>query len=137
MAEKQFIDVLGGEELAKGAKSYTDAKVGEVKASLEGYQPKGDYLEDGALDGYAKEEYVDKKVSDLVNSAPETLDTLKELADALGNDANFAATVATNLGKKLDTETYEEDKATFALKSELHEEPTAVPVETIKGWFAS
>lgn len=37
--------------------------------------------------------YADKKVSDLVGGAPEALDTLKELADALGNDANMAATV--------------------------------------------
>ncbi|RRS09133.1 hypothetical protein EAG18_08410 [Pseudoalteromonas sp. J010] len=41
--------------------------------------------------------YVDSKVSDLINSAPEALDTLKELADALGNDADFAATVTTAL----------------------------------------
>lgn len=42
--------------------------------------------------------YTDQKVSDLVNSAPEVLDTLKELADALGGDANFAATVAGQIG---------------------------------------
>ena len=40
--------------------------------------------------------YTDTKVSDLVASAPATLDTLKELSDALGNDANFATTI-TNL----------------------------------------
>lgn len=51
---------------------------------------------------YAKKEYVDTKVSDLVNSAPETLDTLKELSDALGGDANFATTVATQIGNKQD-----------------------------------
>jgi hypothetical protein len=37
--------------------------------------------------------YADQAVADLVDSAPETLDTLKELADALGNDENFATTV--------------------------------------------
>ena len=46
--------------------------------------------------------YVASKLAELVNSAPETLDTLKELADALGNDASFANTVTTELGKKLD-----------------------------------
>lgn len=37
----------------------------------------------------------------LVNGAGTTLDTLKELADALGNDANFAATIATQMGKRV------------------------------------
>ena len=69
--------------------------------------------------GYQTEAQVSAKVSALVNSAPETLDTLKELADALGNDPNFATTISTELGKKLDTSTYNADKATFALKSEL------------------
>lgn len=36
----------------------------------------------------------------IVNSAPTTLDTLNELAAALGNDANFATTVATQIGQK-------------------------------------
>lgn len=46
--------------------------------------------------------YVDDKVAGIVNSAPETLDTLQELATALGNDPNFATTVATQIGKKVD-----------------------------------
>lgn len=46
--------------------------------------------------------YVDTKVAGIVNSAPETLDTLQELATALGNDPNFATTVATQIGKKVD-----------------------------------
>jgi len=39
-----------------------------------------------------------KAVADLVGAAPSTLDTLKELADALGSDPNFAATVASQIG---------------------------------------
>ena len=42
--------------------------------------------------------YADTKIADLVNSAPAVLDTLKELADALDNDANFAATVSGQIG---------------------------------------
>jgi hypothetical protein len=45
--------------------------------------------------------YVDTEVAALVNSAPTTLNTLDELAQALGDDANFATTVTTNLGQKL------------------------------------
>lgn len=40
-------------------------------------------------------------VANLVNSSPLTLDTLKELADALGDDPNFATTMATSLGGKV------------------------------------
>ena len=50
----------------------------------------------------AAKDYTDSKVAGLVDSAPETLDTLNELAAALGDDPNFAATMATNLGNKAD-----------------------------------
>lgn len=51
---------------------------------------------------YQSKAQVDQAISDLVNSAPETLDTLNELAAALGNDPNFAATVANQIGLKAD-----------------------------------
>ena len=43
--------------------------------------------------------YTDQKVASLVGGAPEALDTLKELADALGNDANVAANVTKKIGE--------------------------------------
>lgn len=43
---------------------------------------------------------IQSAISDLVNSAPTTLDTLNELATALGNDPNFATTVAGQIGAK-------------------------------------
>jgi len=46
--------------------------------------------------------FVDRQVSDLVNSAPGTLDTLDELAAALNDDANLATTITTTLGLKQD-----------------------------------
>jgi hypothetical protein len=52
--------------------------------------------------GLATETYVDTAISNLVNSAPATLDTLNELAAALGDDPNFATTVAGQIGD-LDT----------------------------------
>lgn len=48
----------------------------------------------------AAKRYTDTQIAALVDSAPETLNTLNELAAALGDDANFAATVTTELGKK-------------------------------------
>ena len=46
--------------------------------------------------------YTDTKVAALVNGAPEALNTLQELADALGENTNFATDMATALGNKLD-----------------------------------
>jgi hypothetical protein len=57
------------------------------------------------LTGYATETYVNTAVSNLVDSAPETLNTLNELAAALGDDANYATTISTALGNKLDSST--------------------------------
>lgn len=56
-----------------------------------------------STEGLATETYVQNKIAEVVNSAPGTLDTLNELAQALGNDPNFATTMATELGKKANT----------------------------------
>ena len=53
--------------------------------------------------GLATEEYVDSAVSNLVNAAPGTLDTLNELAAAIGDDPNYAATVSGLIGAKANT----------------------------------
>ena len=53
----------------------------------------------------ATEEYVDQKVAGIVDSSPEALNTLNELAAALGDDPNFATTVANDIGKKVDKTT--------------------------------
>ena len=55
-----------------------------------------------SIDGLATETYVNNKVAGIVDSAPATLDTLNELAAALGDDPNFATTVATQIGNKVD-----------------------------------
>lgn len=53
----------------------------------------------GRINAAAPED-ISTAISDLVNGSGPALDTLKELADALGGDANFAATVATSLALK-------------------------------------
>jgi hypothetical protein len=50
--------------------------------------------------GYASEAYVDLAITNLIDSAPATLDTLNELAAALNDDANFASTIASELALK-------------------------------------
>ena len=54
-----------------------------------------------SITGLASESYVDTAISNLVDSAPDTLDTLNELAAALGDDVNFSTTVATSIGTKV------------------------------------
>ena len=53
-----------------------------------------------AISGYATTTYVDNKISNVVGAAPAALDTLIELANALGNDANFSTTVTSVLANK-------------------------------------
>lgn len=49
----------------------------------------------------AYQAYTDTEVANLVASAPATLDTLNELAAALGDDPNFATTVTNSIATKL------------------------------------
>ena len=68
------------------------------------------------LEGYATEDYVDTKVADLVNSAPEALDTLGELATALENHEDAYDALLETIGSKA---TYDDLEA---LKEELSQE---------------
>jgi hypothetical protein len=67
--------------------------------------------------------YVDTAISNLVDTAPEALNTLNELASALGDDANFSTTISTQLGQKANTA----DLATVATSgsyTDLSNKPT-------------
>ena len=66
--------------------------------------------------------YADQQIAALVNSAPEVLDTLKELSDAIGGDQNFAATVSGQIGAvdaKVDQEVLDRQAAISALQSSV------------------
>ena len=61
----------------------------------------GAFYGNGAnLVGIATPAYVDAAVAGIVSSAPSTLDTLNELAQALGDDPNFATTTTNLIGTK-------------------------------------
>ena len=73
-------------------------------------------------------DYADSKIAALVNSAPEVLDTLKELSDAIGGDENFAATVAGQVGtvqSNLDAEVSRAQAAESSLSSAISAEEAA------------
>jgi hypothetical protein len=63
------------------------------------------YITVAALSTYATESYVGTQIANLVASSPAALDTLNELAAALGNDAAFSTTVSTALGNRLRVDT--------------------------------
>jgi hypothetical protein len=69
------------------AKGYTDLLIGD--ATVDG------------TSGNTVTARISTAVSNLIDSAPETLDTLNELAAALGDDANFATTVSNAIGEKV------------------------------------
>lgn len=60
------------------------------------------------LTGYATEEYVNTKVAELVDNAPETLNTLKEVADALNENASTAEALNQAIGNKVNKTDYPE-----------------------------
>ena len=72
------------------------ASLADEKAALAG--EKAELAEEAAETIDTK---MQEKINALIANAPEALDTLVELAAALGNDPNFATTMATELGKKI------------------------------------
>ena len=64
------------------------------------------------------EAYTDSKIADLVNGAPGLLDTLKELADALGDDPNFATSISNQIAGLSSSITALQNQSTGNLESE-------------------
>lgn len=94
--------------------SATDTKVSELEEKIGNVPTKVSEFENNA--NYQSASQVDARIQEVVAAAPEALDTLKELADALGNDPDFAGTVTTELAKKansIDVYTKEEADAKF------------------------
>lgn len=79
-----------------------DVRISNNQTQIENLDLRIDAIEGVDVDftGYATETYVNNAVSSLVNSAPSTLDTLNELAAALGDDANFSTTITNSIADK-------------------------------------
>ena len=80
--------------------SYALNATNAVNADTVDGQHASAFVPNSATSSFATQTYVNTAVSNLVDSAPGTLDTLNELAAALGDDPNFATTVATSIGTK-------------------------------------
>lgn len=107
-------------------------KIGNIVYDL---AAKFDAEDNNIKDTYSTKEYVTQKISELVNSAPETLDTLNELAAALNNDSNFATNVITQLGTKVDKvegKQLSTEDFTAALKTSLESLPGEISGRYVK-----
>ena len=86
------------------ASATADQTASEILTAVKTVDGTGSGLDADLLDGQEGSyytNYADTAVSNLVDSAPSTLDTLNELAAALGDDANFSTTVTNSIATKM------------------------------------
>lgn len=117
----QKIADLNADEVHQKLKEELEKELEEVK---KGIPTLVSQLENDA--DYQTREQVEKFISDLVDGADKSMDTLRELADALNNDPNFAANVInlitqlrTDLEKEIERAKEAEKRLTDDLNSEV------------------
>ncbi|KWC67192.1 hypothetical protein [Burkholderia ubonensis] len=98
---KAYADGVGGARLTD-ARAYADAQDAKVTADAHTYaDDKASTAQTNATS--AANAYTDSKIAELVDGAPDALNTLNEIAKALNDDANYAADVTAQLAKKANT----------------------------------
>lgn len=119
-AEESKVD----KEIGKGLSSNDFTT--ELLNKLKGIQDQANYITKVSElindSGFQTEEQVNAAIQKIIGSAPEVLDTLQEIAEALGNDPNFASTILNRLASittQLNTEVEDRKAADNALKLEL------------------
>ena len=90
-----------------------------------------------SLEGYATESYVDGEIFKLTDGASEALDTVREIGDALNNDADFAGTMTKELAKKAEKVhshseyiTQHQDISHLATKTQLNNKANVSDIPT-------
>ena len=120
--ETQLVLISGGNNAIKLLSAnqlvdfgtYSLTNLGEMKANLDmGTHKIVNVVDPTGDQDAATKKYVDDKITDLVDGAPGVLDTLNELAAALGDDNNFATTVVNSLALKFDIADF---NSTFATR---------------------
>ena len=93
--DNRKVDKREGYSLTKN--DFTDI----LKAKLDGIEEHANYITKVSQlindAGYQTEADLQAAIEKIIGEAPEVLDTLKEIADALGNDPNFATTITKKL----------------------------------------
>jgi archaellum component FlaC len=111
--DPDFVNTIGNALTQKADITYVDGEITTLSETAQGYAEDaeenakafvdtivGDLTVDGT-GGNTVTDRIASAVAGLVDSSPETLNTLSELAAALGDDPNFATTVATDIGTKV------------------------------------
>lgn len=114
---KRFRDLyLSGNTITLGTTTIRETASGEITLGTA-------VLPSAANGNVATETYVTTAIAALVDTAPGTLDTLNELAAALGDDANYATTTTNSIALKADTSSLS-TVATSGLFADLSTRPT-------------
>lgn len=92
----------GNFKLGDGAANWADLDyfISSDEATLLVLDLLGDQTIDGT-EGNTVKDRIESAIDDIIDASPETLDTLKELADAIGNDPDFAGTITGAISEKL------------------------------------
>lgn len=96
------VDVSGNVSVNDNSHNHTVANVTGLQTALDGKESTSGATSKATTAENNAKAYTDTKIADLLSSAPATLDTLNELAAALGNDPNFATTITNQIASKAD-----------------------------------
>lgn len=88
--------------IAEVSHTHTIANVTGLQTALDGKESTSGATSKATTAENNAKAYTDTKIADLLSSAPSTLDTLNELAAALGGDPNFATTITNQIALKAD-----------------------------------
>ena len=121
--EDKKVDKVSGMGLSHN--DYTDAEKNKLDGIQEGANRITKVSELQNDSGFVTEADVNQAINDLIGAAPEALDTLKELADALGDDPDFAGTITrkiTALTEQLNAEKAARESADTSIDTKLNQE---------------
>jgi archaellum component FlaC len=111
--DPNFVTNIGNDLALKSDITYVDDEISDLDTAAQGYAGTAESIAKAYTDSLIGDETVNgtggntvtdriaSAVSGLVDSSPETLNTLNELAAALGDDPNFATTVSNSVGEKV------------------------------------
>jgi hypothetical protein len=148
------LNILDGATLSTAELNYVDGVTSAIQTQLDAKLPKAGGTMSGAIEmgtnkitglgaptsanDAATKTYVDGVITNLVDGAPDLLNTLNELAAAINDDANYSTTLTTALGNKQDkvanvsdTEIGYLDGVTSSIQTQLNDKSTASKTETL------